>query len=111
METEDSVKGRIIKHMKDFILKKGWIAILIYASIPNLIFDLVSATSGYFLVPFMTFFSATVLGKAIIKTHLQIAFLIFLFSKSKVDYIIILVSKHIPVITEEMLRNLLNRQQ
>jgi vacuole membrane protein 1 len=38
--------------------------------IPNPLFDLAGITCGHFLVPFFIFFSATAIGKAIIKTHI-----------------------------------------
>ena len=40
--------------------------------IPNPLFDLAGITCGHFLVPFWTFFGATVLGKAVIKMHIQV---------------------------------------
>ena len=54
------------------------------ASIPNPLFDLAGITCGHFLVPFWTFFGATLIGKAIIKMHLQMLFIIIIFSK---DYL------------------------
>jgi hypothetical protein len=41
--------------------------------IPNPLFDLAGITCGHFLVPFWTFFGATVIGKAIIKMHIQVS--------------------------------------
>lgn len=43
--------------------------------IPNPLFDLAGITCGHFLVPFWTFFGATVIGKAIIKMHIQVSHL------------------------------------
>ena len=43
-----------------------------YAQIPNPLFDLAGITCGHFLVPFWTFFGATVIGKAVIKMHIQV---------------------------------------
>jgi len=59
----------------------GFWAILICASIPNPLFDLAGITSGHFRIPFKTFFSATVIGKAVIKTHLQMLFIIAIFRR------------------------------
>lgn len=59
--------------MEDFIKKIGFFAILIFASIPNPLFDLAGLTCGHFLIPFWTFFGATVIGKALIKTHIQVS--------------------------------------
>lgn len=45
--------------------------------IPNPLFDLAGITCGHFLVPFWTFFGATLIGKAIIKMHIQVCFFLF----------------------------------
>lgn len=54
----------------------GFFAILIFASVPNPLFDLAGLMCGHFLVPFWKFFLATLMGKAIIKTHIQTLFVI-----------------------------------
>ena len=59
---------------------KSWSACLLFYSsihtlsskIPNPLFDLAGITCGHFLVPFWTFFGATLIGKAIIKMHIQV---------------------------------------
>jgi len=61
--------------------KVGFWGILACASIPNPLFDLAGITCGHFLVPFTTFFTATVIGKAIVKTHLQMMFVILAFNE------------------------------
>lgn len=53
--------------------------------IPNPLFDLAGITCGHFLVPFWTFFGATLLGKAVIKMHLQKVFVIIAFSETLVE--------------------------
>lgn len=53
------------------------------SQIPNPLFDLAGITCGHFLVPFWTFFGATLIGKAIIKMHIQVLLLCCLFSKYK----------------------------
>jgi len=47
----------------------NWFIVL---QIPNPLFDLAGITCGHFLVPFWTFFGATLIGKAIIKMHIQV---------------------------------------
>jgi hypothetical protein len=44
--------------------------------VPNPLFDLAGIMCGQFLVPFWKFFLATLLGKALIKTHIQTVFII-----------------------------------
>ena len=46
-----------------------------YLQIPNPLFDLAGITCGHFLIPFWTFFGATLIGKAIIKMHIQVSVL------------------------------------
>jgi hypothetical protein len=53
--------------------------------IPNPLFDLAGITCGHFLVPFWTFFGATLIGKAIVKTHLQQLTVIVAFNESLVN--------------------------
>lgn len=48
--------------------------------IPNPLFDLAGITCGHFLVPFWTFFGATLIGKAVIKMHIQKLFVIIAFN-------------------------------
>ena len=45
------------------IKRVGFFGILACASIPNPLFDLAGITCGHFLVPFWTFFGATLIGK------------------------------------------------
>ena len=56
--------------------------------IPNPLFDLAGITCGKFLIPFWTFFSATAIGKSVIKVHIQVIFVIVVFSKNHVDHLI-----------------------
>ena len=46
--------------------------VLCFSQVPNPLFDLAGITCGHCLVPFWTFFGATLIGKAIIKMHLQV---------------------------------------
>lgn len=56
--------------------------------IPNPLFDLAGITCGHFLIPFWTFFGATLIGKALIKMHLQQTFVIVAFSEHHVDMLL-----------------------
>ena len=74
-----------IERIKLFIYNNmeryGFLTILLFASIPNPLFDLAGIMSGHFRIPFKTFFSATIIGKAVIKVHLQMVFIITIFRK------------------------------
>jgi len=67
------------------IKRVGFFGILACASIPNPLFDLAGITCGHFLVPFWTFFGATLIGKAVIKMHIQQIFVILLFTQQTVE--------------------------
>lgn len=86
LEHTTSLKGiPLIEKVKVIIFKMlqkyGFITVLLCASIPNPLFDLAGITCGHFKIPFKTFFSATFIGKAIIKVHIQMLFIITLFRK------------------------------
>merc|ERR1712000_15868 len=74
--------------VQQLVEKVGFFGILLAASIPNPLFDLAGITCGHFLIPFHTFFGATLIGKAIIKMHIQMIFIIFPFSKHHIDYLL-----------------------
>lgn len=44
----------------------------IILQVPNPLFDLAGIMCGQFRVPFWKFFLATLIGKALIKTHIQV---------------------------------------
>lgn len=67
--------------VQQLVEKVGFFGILACASIPNPLFDLAGLTCGHFLVPFWTFFGATLIGKAIIKMHIQKMFVIVAFNE------------------------------
>lgn len=77
----------------DNMEKYGFITILLCASIPNPLFDLAGITCGHFRIPFRKFFSATFIGKAIIKVHIQMLFVITVFRKETVNVILTFLAK------------------
>jgi len=72
--------------VENIVEKMGFFGILACASIPNPLFDLAGITCGHFLVPFWTFFGATVIGKAIIKMNIQKMFIILAFNEKLIAY-------------------------
>lgn len=79
---------RAKKAVPKIVEKVGFFGILLFASIPNPLFDLAGITCGHCLVPFWTFFGATLIGKAIIKMHIQQTFVILCFSKAYVEAVL-----------------------
>ncbi|XP_026288817.1 vacuole membrane protein 1 isoform X1 [Frankliniella occidentalis] len=77
-----STVDRLKLFVEKLVEKIGFFGILACASIPNPLFDLAGITCGHFLVPFWTFFGATLLGKAVIKMHIQKVFVIVAFNET-----------------------------
>ena len=71
--------------VEKLVEKVGFLGILACASIPNPLFDLAGITCGHFLVPFWTFFGATLIGKAVVKMHIQKFFVILAFNENLLD--------------------------
>ncbi|CAM39604.1 conserved hypothetical protein [Leishmania braziliensis MHOM/BR/75/M2904] len=69
------------------VRRYGFWAILLLAAWPNMAYDLCGMACGQFLMPFSTFFSATLIGKAVIKVNLQAIFFIILFSGDVIERI------------------------
>ncbi|GET89990.1 hypothetical protein, conserved [Leishmania tarentolae] len=69
------------------VRRYGFWAILLLAAWPNMAYDLCGMACGQFLMPFSTFFSATLIGKAVIKVNLQAIFFIVLFSGDIIERI------------------------
>jgi len=83
--------------VEQVVANVGFLGIIVFASIPNPFFDLAGITCGHFLVPFWTFFGATLVGKAAIKMHVQMLFVVLAFSEHHVDLVVSYL-KHLPVI-------------
>lgn len=77
------------------IRKVGFIGILLCAAIPNPLFDAAGVASGVAKVPFLSFFGATFIGKAIIKVFIQTSFVIFLFHNSNLEPLIYHIDKRV----------------
>ncbi|KAI1294084.1 Vacuolar membrane protease [Mortierella claussenii] len=75
-----SYKERILLMVHEGMKRLGFFGIFLCASIPNPLFDLAGITCGHFLIPFSTFFGATFLGKAVVKSSIQTFFVILMFS-------------------------------
>lgn len=74
----------------------GFFGILLFASIPNPLFDLAGLTCGHMLVPFATFFAATLIGKAVVKVNLQTFFIITVFNKDILESLVHFIDDKIP---------------
>uniref|UniRef100_A0A8C2U476 Vacuole membrane protein 1 n=1 Tax=Coturnix japonica TaxID=93934 RepID=A0A8C2U476_COTJA len=90
-QTAQDFASRAKLAVQNLVQKVGFFGILACASIPNPLFDLAGITCGHFLVPFWTFFGATLIGKAVIKMHIQKLFVIITFSKHIVEQMVSLI--------------------
>lgn len=73
---------KMTKNMIKLLQEWGFFGVFLMSAYPNLTFDLCGMCCGHFLMPFWTFFGATVLGKAVVKVNLQIAFFVTVFRKA-----------------------------
>lgn len=95
-----------IKLIVESLIKRvGFFGILACASVPNPLFDLAGIMCGHFLVPFWTFFGATLIGKAIIKVMIQKIVVIVAFNDALVNKILFFL-KYIPKIGPIDLQNM-----
>merc|ERR1712058_6603 len=97
LSTFDRAKLKV----EQIVEKLGFFGILACASIPNPLFDLAGITCGHFLIPFWTFFGATLIGKAVIKMHIQKVFVILAFNNQLIETLISLIVK-IPVVGDKL---------
>ncbi|KAE9612809.1 putative SNARE associated golgi family protein [Lupinus albus] len=77
----------------------NFLTILVLASVPNPLFDLAGIMCGQFGIPFWKFFVATLIGKAVIKTHIQTVFMISVCNNQLLEWIeneLIWVVSHVP---------------
>merc|ERR1711994_723283 len=74
--------------VQQLVEKVGFFGILAAASIPNPLFELAGITWVQFLVPFWTFFGATLIGKAVIKMHIQKVFIILAFNETLIETVV-----------------------
>ncbi|KAL9401518.1 hypothetical protein Peur_005367 [Populus x canadensis] len=80
-----------LKAIKHWLLNHSqhlnFFTILVLASVPNPLFDLAGIMCGQFGVPFWKFFLATLIGKAIVKTHIQTVFIISVCNNQLLNWI------------------------
>ena len=98
--TSSSSKWNIVNRMKDwmidFLQTHGFIGIILMSAWPNMAFDLCGICCGHFLMPFWHFFGATFIGKTLIKSNMQSAFFIMLFTPEHLETFISFIEQFIP---------------
>lgn len=78
-----SIKRWLLTHAQHL----NFFTILVLASVPNPLFDLAGIMCGQFGISFWKFFLATLIGKAIVKTHIQTVFIICVCNNQLLDWI------------------------
>lgn len=68
-----SVYIALAHHMEIILNLAIYKLIKYFLQVPNPLFDLAGIMCGQFGIPFWEFFLATMIGKAIIKTHIQVS--------------------------------------
>ncbi|CAG8637696.1 22845_t:CDS:2 [Dentiscutata erythropus] len=104
-----TMKEKLLMTTHRLLRRLGFFGIFLFASIPNPLFDLAGIICGQFLVPFSTFFGATFLGKAVVKSSIQSIIVILLFSRDTIETILKFTQKYIPYIHDK-LENMIQRQ-
>eukprot|EP00250_Pteridium_aquilinum_P016234 c23015_g1_i1 orf=158-1615(+) len=79
----NKLKQWTILHFQHF---NFW-TILMFASVPNPLFDLAGMMCGQLNVQFWKFFIPTLIGKAIIKTHIQTVFVIVVCNNQLIEHL------------------------
>ncbi|CAG0913573.1 unnamed protein product [Notodromas monacha] len=108
-----SMVDRLKLSIEKLVEKVGFFGILVCASIPNPLFDLAGITCGHFLVPFWTFFGATLIGKAVIKMHIQKLFVIIAFNENHVESAVAML-QYVPIVgkkVQEPFKEFLQKQK
>ncbi|XP_041000840.1 vacuole membrane protein KMS1-like [Juglans microcarpa x Juglans regia] len=79
----NQIKHWLLSHSQHL----NFFTILVLASVPNPLFDLAGIMCGQFGISFWKFFLATLIGKAIIKTHIQTVFVISVCNNQLLNWI------------------------
>ncbi|KAJ2515864.1 hypothetical protein H4217_004924 [Coemansia sp. RSA 1939] len=104
-----SFKDRALLSIYRLLRRFGFAGILVFAAIPNPLFDLAGITCGHFRVPFWTFFGATFIGKSIFKSSLQTAVVVTAFSKEMIAVVLSFLS-YVSPWARDMAEHILNKQ-
>jgi hypothetical protein len=82
-ELETASQYEIVNKVKawlvGFLKTHGFLGVFLMAAWPNFAFDLCGICCGHFLMPFWTFFGATLLGKAFVRNTYQTLFMVAIF--------------------------------
>eukprot|EP00051_Salpingoeca_urceolata_P027796 m.483316 g.483316 ORF g.483316 m.483316 type:complete len:378 (-) comp22891_c0_seq1:135-1268(-) len=100
-DDSQQIISRAKRAIHNLVNSLGFWGILLCASIPNPLFDLAGISCGHFLVPFSTFFGATLIGKGVFKMHLQMVAVVLALSDDVFDALLTAV-RRFPVLGETL---------
>lgn len=89
-------EGKIKQFLREALQKYAFITLCLCASVPNPLFDLAGLMAGHFGIPFVEFFVATAIGKAIVKVQIQVFFVCLLFSGNRLEVFFGGIEKNFP---------------
>ena len=108
---EEYEEGKIKQFLRTALQKYAFITICLCASVPNPLFDLAGLMAGHFGIPFIEFFLATALGKAVIKVQMQVIFTSLLFSGDFLHIFFGKIDKIFPILNNFFTNMLENQKQ
>lgn len=105
-----SCSAKVKRVLYNVLQRHSFITVLLLASVPNPLFDLAGLLCGHLGVTFANFFSATLIGKAFFKVHIQLLAVIFIFSGEYVEKLLKSLKKISPGLSKA-LKNMLASQK
>lgn len=110
-QPSSTLLARAYQIVKDHIEKHAFWTVLLLASVPNPLFDLAGLTCGHLLVPFYVFACATLIGKAGIKAHLQLAFVTYIFMGTHMEGVLDWIKNHVSAWLGRTVSDLIHKQR
>lgn len=83
-----SIFSSVEQWLSKAVNKHGFVMVVSLASFPNPLFDMCGLACGRCRMPFGTFFSATLIGKGVVKVCIQIGVLVVLFQEKSREAIL-----------------------
>ncbi|KAI9244649.1 hypothetical protein EDC94DRAFT_437573 [Helicostylum pulchrum] len=109
-DDEPTLKTKLLQSVFAMIQRLGFFGILLFASVPNPLFDLAGITCGHFKVPFSRFFGATFIGKACVKATIQTLLVILIFSHDTLYYLLDFIKSNTPASFDQYIERIVRDQ-
>jgi vacuole membrane protein 1 len=109
-EFEIDDEHRIKKFIRLALQKYAFVTICLCASVPNPLFDFAGLMAGHFGIPFIEFFLATLIGKALVKVQIQVFFVALMFSGNHLEVLFSKLEQTFPAL-QNKLSDMIKRQK